>query len=257
MFQALRKHLTPSTLIAFVALVFAITGGAFAATGGGNGGKGAAAAASAAPLATVAKAKPKTKAGARGPAGPAGKTGAAGPAGPAGSAGAAGAKGENGAAGGQGPQGEKGLQGEKGETGKEGTPGKPGKNGTFGDESLPAGKTLKGVYFATAAAEAKFSDPGFGDARTAVSFALPVAAGVLTLHYIAKGGALPEGCTGDAEEPGAAEGNLCIFSESENDVLGAAIFSKGTPEATIGFLLEFYSAEKGVISAIGTWAVTG
>ena len=38
MFRVLRRNLTPGTVIAFVALVFALTGGAFAATGGGGGG---------------------------------------------------------------------------------------------------------------------------------------------------------------------------------------------------------------------------
>jgi hypothetical protein len=36
MFQAIRKHLNPATVIAFMALVFALTGGAFAASNGGS-----------------------------------------------------------------------------------------------------------------------------------------------------------------------------------------------------------------------------
>ena len=41
MFSAIRKHLIPRTFMAFVALVFAMTGGAFAASsnGGGSGAK--------------------------------------------------------------------------------------------------------------------------------------------------------------------------------------------------------------------------
>ena len=94
MFQALRKHLTPSTFIAFVALVFAVTGGAFAAGSHGGGSPVQATASSgrvgsATPLATSAKSKgkSKSKAGPRGPAGPKGATGATGPAGPAGATG--------------------------------------------------------------------------------------------------------------------------------------------------------------------------
>ena len=103
MFQAIRKHLNPTTVVAFVALVFAMTGGAFAASGGsGGGGTGSKTIASVTrgaggnPISTTAKskAKPKTKAGPRGPAGPAGKNGATGVTGPAGPAGATGAKGE-------------------------------------------------------------------------------------------------------------------------------------------------------------------
>ena len=37
MLSKIRKHLTPSTGIALIALVFALTGGAFAATGGSPG----------------------------------------------------------------------------------------------------------------------------------------------------------------------------------------------------------------------------
>jgi len=36
MFQRVGKHLTPWTVIAFMALVFALTGGAFAANNGGS-----------------------------------------------------------------------------------------------------------------------------------------------------------------------------------------------------------------------------
>jgi hypothetical protein len=92
-FGRIKKHFTPSTFIALLALVFALTGGAFAATGGGR--------ASHATL-TAAAAKSKGKAGARGargPAGPAGKEGKTGPQGPAG------AKGETGPAGPAGPTG--------------------------------------------------------------------------------------------------------------------------------------------------------
>jgi len=116
MFQRIRKHLTPSTFIAFIALVFALTGGAFAASSHG-GGAGKATASTTTTVANVAKAKPKpkTKAGPRGPAGPKGATGAAG------AAGATGATGPGGPAGPAGP------------TGPAGTAGSNGVNGTNGE----------------------------------------------------------------------------------------------------------------------------
>ncbi len=110
MFDRVRRHLTPSMLIALLALVFAVTGGAFAASGhggpdglpGGNHGLSA--------LAKIAKSKNKTsprgprgprgatglagKTGATGAIGPVGPQGASGPAGPAGANGASGATGE-------------------------------------------------------------------------------------------------------------------------------------------------------------------
>ena len=82
MFRALRNHLTPSTAIAFVALVFAITGGAFAATGSVNNSGGGGSHGTLTASVAKKKAKPKPKGGARGPAGPKGAPGATGPAGP-------------------------------------------------------------------------------------------------------------------------------------------------------------------------------
>ena len=134
-----RLHLTPSMAIAFVALVLALTGGAFAATPHGGGGATATAAKS--------KAKPKAKAGPRGPAGPAGKTGATGATGPAGATGpggAAGAKGETGGAGVQGVQGETGATGPQGPIGDTGVQGPQGEPWTP-NNTLPANATEKGT----------------------------------------------------------------------------------------------------------------
>ena len=61
MFHRVRRHLTPATFIALLALVFAVTGGAFAASSHGGGaptGTGVKAIA-AKPLATAAKSKGK------------------------------------------------------------------------------------------------------------------------------------------------------------------------------------------------------
>ena len=198
MFQALRKHITPATVLAFVALVFAITGGAFAATGSG-GGAGAKASASVTPpaVAAKAKAKPKTKAGPRGPAGPKGATGATGPggaAGPAGPAGAAGAKGENGAAGGPGTAGAPGGPGANGKSvavaeekaGGANCKGQGGAsleqegsgkkvyacNGQTGfTETLPQGRTETGTWLANLHASGEAYD-------VPISFNIPLAAGI-------------------------------------------------------------------------------
>ena len=160
-----RIRITPSTMIAVIALVFAATGGAFAATNSSG---------SSAPRATAnaAKAKPKAKTGPRGPAGPAGKQGAQGPAGPAGATGpqgAAGAKGETGTAGTAGAGGKEGEEGEEGKTGKEGpkgaqgdpgTPGTPGTPGATGqpwtpNNQLPSGATETGTWGASPGAGAE------------------------------------------------------------------------------------------------------
>jgi hypothetical protein len=122
MFQKLRTHLSYANVAATMALVFALTGGAFAATShsGGGGSTGSKATASVTPVATAAKKKAKAKAPARGPAGPAGKNGTNGTNGAPGATGPAGATGPGGPQGpaGTGTQGEKGLQGEPGKNGE-------------------------------------------------------------------------------------------------------------------------------------------
>jgi Collagen triple helix repeat (20 copies) len=210
MYQRLRKHISPATVLAFVALVFALTGGAFAATGGGSGSPSRATT-----LATAAKAKPKAKTGPRGPAGPRGATGATGAAGPAGAAGptgpagAGGAKGESGAAG---PQGAQGSQGEKGEKGAEGEQGPAGTTGFT--KTLPSGETETGTFAALILphdVEANASE-----AYSPISFSIPLKTGLgaKNIHYVTtveQTAKTQAECPGTAEEPKAVKGDLCIY----------------------------------------------
>src|SRR5580698_7349257 len=119
MFSAIRNrmHLTPATAIAMLALVFAMTGGAFAA---GHY-----------LITSTKQISPKVLkalAGKNGANGASGAQGAAGPAGPAGPAGK------------EGPAG----KGEKGETGLAGPTGPEGKTGFT--KTLPAGETETGTW---------------------------------------------------------------------------------------------------------------
>jgi hypothetical protein len=109
MLSTMREHLrlSPAGVIAVVALVFAMAGGAFAA----NGGSGATTSA-------------KAKRGPKGPKGPKGATGAQGP------------KGDTG------PMGPAGPAGAKGDTGLVGPPGPAGPTET----TLPKEKTLTGTW---------------------------------------------------------------------------------------------------------------
>jgi hypothetical protein len=88
MFSPLRNRFGIPGVISVIALVFAMLGGAYAASNSSGGGKASAS----------AKAK-------KGPRGPKGATGPAGPAGPAGPQGPAGAKGDNGSNGSNGANG--------------------------------------------------------------------------------------------------------------------------------------------------------
>ena len=219
MFQALRKHISPTTVVAFMALVFAMTGGAFAATGSGGGGNtGAKASASVTPAATAAKAKakPKTKAGSRGPAGPKGATGATGATGAAGPAGTAGATGP---AGPVGPAGT-GTEGKEGKEGKAGPEGKTGPEGKSGfTKTLPSGETETGAWaYSFVVGEAEVAQ------YVPISFAIPLAEelGGSQVHYILANGkewdfstsaeVTSTTCLGTVATPTAVAGNLCVYA---------------------------------------------
>jgi hypothetical protein len=283
MFKALRKHLTPSTAIAFMALVFAVTGGAFAATGGGNnnGSSNASAAKASAAvtrLASAAKAKPKAKVkaktGPRGPAGPKGATGAAGPAGATGATGAAGPAGATGPAG-------AGATGPAGPVGPAGAQGPPGTTGFT--KTLPSEQTETGSWSFS-------SDATTGNHIFAsLSFNIPLhePLNASQVHYINSAGKEITGgnrgvpsasCSGSAEEPTARPGNLCVYETATLGVvyvgevneeegasteifpsgaiptsLGGSGVGAGTSGATIQVTPNNQEAEH---LGWGTWAVT-
>ncbi len=297
MFRAIRRHLTPSTLMAFVALVFALTGGAFAATGGAGGGGGVGGSgggggggSSAGTVAAASKVKSKGKAGPRGPAGPRGAVGPAGPVGAAGPAGPAGA---------QGPQGSQGPAGSNGSNGEPGAPGasvaskafagtrekckEGGSEFTVGSthtyacngekgvihpgETLPAGASETGewstIYTASAAKQPMTS---------AISFPIPLSAAP-EAHYIGANEELAgqenespaikeKKCGGNFEAPEAASGNLCVFSEQEKDA-SEYLFEGIFPSEHLfftsvrGTVVGVDSIEAGEVTALGSWVVTG
>ncbi len=260
MFQALHKriHLSPATVIATIALVFAMTGGAYAA--------------SKYLITSTKQISPKVlkslqgKAGARGATGPQGPAGTAGTGSPGsqGPAGAGGSKGETGAAGATGKEGAPGKAGKEGKEGKEGSPWTAG--GT-----LPSGKTETGVWADEAA---------LGTHQPAqISFPIPLAEPLLwsedkpgepenQVHYINQLGEevpsippaqpLPShpACPGTVAKPEATAGNLCIYAHfasptgnNENITNPAGGPTSGFGAATTGALLEAAESK-------GTWAVT-
>jgi hypothetical protein len=277
MLQAIRRHLSYSNVAATMALVFALTGGAYAATSHGGGGGSGQASASSGGAGTVAVAakKSKPKAPARGPAGPKGATGAAGPAGaaglagPAGPTGPAGVKGEAGATGATGPQGPQGPQGEKG---LQGEPGEPAKGGGL-PVTLPPEATEKGVW-AIGTAGVKVEGNLFdGLIYMPISFPIPLEKPLTDkhVHVIARPeeeiapeqNAHQTECKGNATDPTAEPGNLCIYiSENGRDldatfnsfaIPGTA--SDGTGVGTTGTIAALSATEPEVIG-FGSWAVT-
>jgi hypothetical protein len=260
------RHVTPPVAIAILALVFAMSGGAFALSGtlsitsNPNSSTHATLAAK--------KAKVKLLRGPRGPEGKQGPVGPPGPTGPKGEPGSAGTNGSNGTNGGNGvsvaSEPASKAECEAGGTkfmSASGTSkvcnGKQGAPGTFEGLPLPEGKSLKGTYAANTYSEVAFPCASCG-AAAAVTFVAPLSKEPVS-HYIKENEALPPGCTGNAEEPGAESGNLCVFSQGETNVL--AIFPpqpplRGKAGETLGFEIVGVPAAKGNIYIHGTWAVT-
>jgi hypothetical protein len=196
-----RLHPTPAAVIAVVALVFAMSGGAFAA--------GRLLITSTKQISPKVLKSLKGAAGAKGATGAAGATGATGATGPAGAAGA----GTAGAAGKEGPAGKEGAPGKEGKPGAEGQPWVP-------DNTLPSGAEETGVWGMTKLT----ANPGLGGLKIPISFTIPLATPLdgTHVHLIEEGetGPAHEGCGGGTgEEPTAEAGNLCIYITAQNEAV--------------------------------------
>jgi hypothetical protein len=254
MFSALRKrfHVTPATVIATLALVFAMTGGAYAAKRY--------------LITSTKQISPKVlkalkgangKNGAPGPAGLAGAAGT-GTAGAQGAAGPAGAKGETGAAGAAGAKGEAGVKGAN------------GTNGTTGfTETLPSASTETGAWSISTSNEELVV--------SAISFAIPLKSplvGESTVHYVGPGHT-DAACPGTASVPKANAGNLCVYQSfvegvqlaPSSETAFAHILAPGTSitellngegrgAGTTGAVIEFTPEGVGNRIGYGSWAVT-
>jgi hypothetical protein len=225
MFQAIRKrlHVSPATAIATLALVFAMTGGAYAAKRY--------------LITSTKQISPKVlkalkgSSGKNGASGSAGAAGAVGPAGPTGPAGAAGGKGENGTIGINGESvtnktvltTETACKKEGGSEFKVGTAAPTyacnGKTGYV--KTLPKEATETGAWSYSAFAAGAVIFP--------ISFPIPLATSLAStqVHYI--GGALTKNveCPGTRENPEAKPGNLCVY---QTEALGV-VYKNATTEA--------------------------
>jgi collagen triple helix repeat protein len=239
MFSVLRRRMSYANVVATLALVFAMSGGALAA--------------SKFLITSTKQIKPSVLAQLKGKAGKNGAVGAQGPAGLAGPAGPAGP---------QGPAGANGKDGAPGPEGKEGKQGLPGKDGTTGfTKVLPKGATETGAW--TVSTPAEIGGLGF----SSISFAIPLesALGEGNVIFVSPEEENVPHCEGTVASPTAEAGYLCVYAHS----LGSAVpYPVGPVEdPSLGFgtaagaaqtgalvLLESNSEERGF--GDGTWAVT-
>jgi hypothetical protein len=202
MFQSVNRRVSATGVLVVIALVFALTGGAYAAKKY--------------LITSTAQISPKVlkaikgKNGANGVAGLAGQAGAQGPAGAKGDTGGAGAEGK------VGPEGKIGPEGKEGPEGKVGPEGKPG---PF-TETLPTGGVLTGTWIVTTGASKEGS--------TTISFPFQLKARLDEAHvnYVTiadlEKEEIPQGCGGTAEAPVAEAGFLCVFEGKHSAPRGSA-----------------------------------
>jgi Collagen triple helix repeat (20 copies) len=257
MFSRIRKRFTYTNVAMTLALVFAMTGGAYAAkhyviTSTNQ---------ISPKVLTALKGKNSTA----GPAGPAGSAGSAGPAGPAGG------KGEAGTAGGPGLEGPQGKEGKEGKEGKQGPAGQTGYTAT-----LPSDATETGTWSFSAG-------PSTRNLLASVSFSIPLKSGLEETHDIFVSyeevfeGKTPAACPGEYNEnsttgvivPKAEPGYLCVYEgamSSANNVERAGARADveillpentGQGASTAGTMLRFKQANSSDSSyGSGLWAVT-
>jgi Collagen triple helix repeat (20 copies) len=259
MFSKLRSYLSYANIIATLALVFAMSGGAMAARHY--------------LLSSTSQISPKVLKALKG------KPGAAGP------AGAQGAVGAQGPAGAQGPQGAKGDTGPAGAAGAQGDPGPAGREGSpwTAGGMLPSGKSETGVW-GMAGPDEEFEGQGF----VVASFTFPLSAPP-TLVVIgpeqgegepeenhrskrineereAKGEAplplaIPNDCKGNASKPEAMPGNLCVFVQNAVNANWATLLPESGPNmflSTTGLTMQGVRIpeKSSAFSIDGSWAVT-
>ena len=240
------KRLTYANVAVTVALVFAMTGGAYAAKRY--------------LITSTKQIAPQVLKQLKGASGSAGAAGAPGPQGPIGKEGA---PGKDGTPGKDGLPGKDGTNGENGKEGKQGLKGEPGEPWAAGGK-LPSGKTETGTW-------AYLGNKENGAVGSeAVSFLLALES-VPKVEFL-YAGQTGTNCTGNAELPTAPNGYLCVYDTLEEEFRGkpgtvtfvgvnnGETFA-GLGAGKNGALLNFETVNIGTsllpyAFAQGTWAVT-
>src|ERR1700722_18259594 len=182
-------------------------------------------------------------------------------------------KGKPGAAGSQGPAGATRPQRPAGPTGPQGPAGETGFT-----ETLPSGKTERGVWSVLYTATPGGGTPQIGSASLSFNIPLSEAPEATEANNFVgpeegegevseNKTVIPSHCKGTASNPVAIAGNLCVFASRLvnaricGDALGLLLFDPATAtleEAGVsGAMINFGSIkEKEAVLAIGDWAVT-
>jgi hypothetical protein len=257
MFSTLRTRFGIPGVISVIALVFAMFGGAYAASNSASGGK--------------ATASAKAKKGPRGPKGATGPTGPSGPQGPKGDPGPVGANGANGSNGAPGqsvtsstepPGGNCIAGGSKfisaggttyacnGATGGKGATGSPWTAGG----TLPPNATETGVWGTLGV-----QSPGL--VQFPLSFSIPLETAPEAI-FLKVGEASAPGCPGISDStPQAAPGKLCVYTGiSEGASFENFLYSNGggfEPGASTAGTVLRISCDSSECFVGGSWAVTG
>ena len=273
MFKAVRRRMSYANVVATLALLFAMSGGALAAS------KFLIVSTKQIKPSVLAQLKGKNGAsgapGATGPAGPQGPAGANGKDGAPGAAGEPGPKGATGAAGSAGPAGQKGATGATGAAGPTGSAGPTGPEGSpwVAGGTLPKGQTETGTW----AINQIHVTTGFIWLEP-FSFPIRLKTGGSAFFINMKETNEKEGpqvtasgCTGSVAEPTAPEGKLCVYTGAEEENVGELSFIKvlatgpegestlnafGTTGAYLEYIIEGSEASPVTIKDRGTWAVT-
>ncbi|HXS33185.1 MAG TPA: hypothetical protein VN758_05350 [Solirubrobacterales bacterium] len=266
MFSTLRNRFGIPGVISVIALVFAMFGGAYAASNSSGGGKATASA--------KGKPGPRGKTGKTGPAGPQGPAGPVGPAGPAGAKGDAGAPGANGTNGAPGTPGTNGTSvvasaeatgtgncegrgGSKFVTGATTTYACNGKEGAGGgggggwSKTLPPGETETGAW--------SFFGEEKSEQISSISFSIPLSPAStvgITPHFTDTDGDAT--CTGTSSNPTAPAGKICFYIAENNVITSLLVLNTDYIGPNVGTGGAFLYAENADADnfAFGSFAIT-
>ena len=179
-----------------------------------------------------------------------------------------GVNGTNGVNGKDGAAGAVGLAGVKGDTGAVGPQGAAGTTGFT--KTLPGGETELGDWSVVA------NVSGAAFVASSVSFVIPLKEAPPTVVYVRVGQSSVSGCPGTAAEPAADKGHLCIYAaveeNSQEELAGTKLptscpvaksgavcfgisLGAGTADP-FGFSVMAVAKEAGIVNVSGSWAVT-